>query len=166
MPRSRVGPRGGPVRPAPRSALAARVGAGVVQAGPSMSTEPGWNARAARAPYYFGAQLSRAGPSRGTSAPLGAQANDASMLLSFERPAPAGFQRGRVRARARCTRSRPALYASPRSLKTAQKPQQPPSISGGCKRVSPDPVGACAASDLITVKIIRAHGGCLGTKSR
>jgi hypothetical protein len=60
----------------------------------------------------------------------GKAANDASMLLSFERPAPAGrrevttyviYERG----------DQPALYASPRSLKTAQKPHQPPSISGG-----------------------------------
>ena len=76
-----------------------------------------------------------AGWPRRTSFPLlgedrGQGRNDASMLLSFERPAPAGrrevtryviYERG----------DQPALYASPRSLKTAQKPHQPPSISGG-----------------------------------
>jgi hypothetical protein len=56
--------------------------------------------------------------------------NDASMLLSFERPAPAG--RREVTINVIYERAdQPALYASPRSLKTAQKPHQPPSISGG-----------------------------------
>jgi len=54
------------------------------------------------------------------------------MLLSFERPAKAGPREdvsfdGATKRRG----GLPALYASPRSLKTAQKPHQPPSISGG-----------------------------------
>ena len=45
--------------------------------GPSMSTEPGWMAAVEHARYYL-----RSAPARA--------ANDPSMLLSFERPAPAG----------------------------------------------------------------------------
>jgi len=85
--------------------------------GPSMSTEPGWMAVRRASPLLLGEAT-------------GAGRNEASMLLSFERPASAGqrevtikviYERG----------DQPALYASPRSLKTAQKPHQPPSISGG-----------------------------------
>jgi hypothetical protein len=46
------------------------------QIGPSMSTEPGWMASQAALLYYFGNSA-------------GVAANDPSMLLSFERPAPA-----------------------------------------------------------------------------
>jgi hypothetical protein len=55
--------------------------------------------------------------------------NDPSMLLSFERPAsagiayPVGARWIRRIWRDQQTRPWPALYASPRSLKTAQKPQ-------------------------------------------
>jgi hypothetical protein len=45
--------------------------------GPSMSTEPGWMAVVRKPPYYLGSAVDQA-------------ANDPSMLLSFERPAPAG----------------------------------------------------------------------------
>ena len=49
------------------------------QIGPSMSTEPGWMAASARARYYLRAQPAVA-------------AINPSMLLSFERPAPAGVR--------------------------------------------------------------------------
>jgi hypothetical protein len=78
--------------------------------GPSMSTEPGWMAVLDALPYYFGSTI-------------GTAANDPSMLLSFERPASAGIAWIRRIWRDQQTRLRPALYASPRSLKTAQKPQ-------------------------------------------
>ncbi len=52
--------------------------------GPSMSTEPGWMAAQDELSYYFGIFAI------GGRTPFGAQANDPSMLLSFERPAPAG----------------------------------------------------------------------------
>jgi hypothetical protein len=45
--------------------------------GPSMSTEPGWMASCREHPCYLGFATGRG-------------RNDASMLLSFERPAPAG----------------------------------------------------------------------------
>jgi hypothetical protein len=87
--------------------------------GPSMSTEPGWMAVAlAEIPSTW--ELGGRWPQ-----------NDPSMLLSFERPAPPAP--GAVAT----YRSRPHMpdtgrvHASPRSLKTAQKPHQPPSISGG-----------------------------------
>ena len=102
-----------------------------------MSTGPGWIAAPAWIPSYLGVA-----PAKAASSP--------SMLLSFERPAPAG----RVASR---------RTASSRSLKTAQKPQ---------KRVSPDRLHQRFRKELrgaagrITVKIVRAHGGCLGTKSR
>jgi len=69
-------------------------------------------------PYYLGAQPA---PARGFS-----------MLLSFERPASAGH-RGVVSANdaAHMRGDQPTFYASSRSLKTAQKPHQPPLISGG-----------------------------------
>ena len=84
MPRSRahreMGPRGRrpacaqPVlrkqRMGTRPAMSKRIG-------PSTSTEPGWMAAAGEPPYYLGSAVGQA-------------ANDPSMLLSFERPAPAG----------------------------------------------------------------------------
>ncbi len=51
--------------------------------GPSMSTEPGWPTVDRRVRRYL-----RTAPS--------SVANKASMLLSFERPAPAGRREGRV----------------------------------------------------------------------
>jgi hypothetical protein len=75
--------------------------------GPSMSTEPGWMAAWGAFPYYFGSTADSA-------------ANDPSMLLSFERPASAGTRVDVPIWRDRNARDRPALYASPRSLKTAQ----------------------------------------------
>ena len=78
----------------------------------------GWP-RFARLPYYLGSTT-------------GAGRNYASMLLSFERPAPAGSREDAPFNDATNRRGdQPAIYASPRSLKTAQKPHQPPSISGG-----------------------------------
>jgi hypothetical protein len=100
--------------------------------GPSMSTEPGWMAPQGERSYYFELVAGEA-----ACAPHGVQ-NDPSMLLSFERPAPAGPRtpcgarvEASVKRRSHQARDRPALHASPRSLKTAQKPHQPPSISGG-----------------------------------
>jgi hypothetical protein len=52
------------------------------------------------------------------------------MLLSFERPASVGHREVTIKVIYE-SGDQPALYASPRSLKTAQKPHQPPSISGG-----------------------------------
>jgi hypothetical protein len=86
--------------------------------GPSTSTEPGWMAAPARVPYYLGAQ------------PASAAINP-SMLLSFERPASAGGRERTSKRRELHTRRSAGVIASPRSLKTAQKPHQPPSISGG-----------------------------------
>jgi hypothetical protein len=76
--------------------------------GPSMSTEPGWMAARGALSYYFGSSAGKA-------------ANDPSMLLSFERPAPAGGREDTSQNGVTDMRGdRPALYASPRSLKTAQ----------------------------------------------
>ena len=88
------------------------------QTGPSMSTEPGWMAARHTSRLLLG-ELVRPRPQ-----------NDPSMLLSFERPAPAGPRE--VITAMTCKRAvQPALHASPRSLKTAQKPHQPSSISDG-----------------------------------
>jgi sRNA-binding carbon storage regulator CsrA len=62
--------------------------------GPSMSTEPGWMVAATRIPHYLGI-----GPA--------STANYASMLLSFERPAPAG-SRGDTSSRRDRVARRPA----------------------------------------------------------
>ena len=88
--------------------------------GPSMSTEPGWMTAVRACPFLLGDHNRQRSQ------------NDPSMLLSFERPAKAGPREdvsfnGATKRRG----GLPALYASPRSLKTAQKPHQPPSISGG-----------------------------------
>ena len=88
------------------------------QTGPSMSTEPGWTDRRAPNPSLLGA--TRTGG-----------ANDASMLLSFERPASAVLREDASSKDATAVRGAGRREASPRSLKTAQKPHQPPSISGG-----------------------------------
>ena len=62
------------------------------------------------------------------------------------------------------------MNASSRSLKTAQshisrhdKRRLKTGITGSFTGVRQQ---ATATLDLITVKIVRAHGGCLGTKSR
>ena len=67
-------------------------------AGPSMSTGPGWMTCSARVPRYLGRTP-------------GAGAKRSSMLLSFERPAPAGHRLGsRERFReARTSGGRPAF---------------------------------------------------------
>ena len=86
--------------------------------GPSMSTEPGWMAAQDELSYYFGISAMVA-------------TNDPSMLLSFERPATTGFREDAPQGVTDQHGDQPALHVSPRSLKTAQKPHQPPSISGG-----------------------------------
>jgi hypothetical protein len=86
--------------------------------GPSMSTEPGWMAARRASPLLLG------------EATVDGR-NDASMLLSFERPASAGARGTRRKMTCRNAREPAGVVASPRSLKTAQKPHQPPSISGG-----------------------------------
>jgi hypothetical protein len=81
--------------------------------------------------------------------------------------------------RDRNARDRPARVCSPRSLKTAQKPQRPPfdkrAVENGyhpvrlaysLRALRKGRTGRGGRSDQITVKIVRAHGGCLGTKSR
>ena len=83
-----------------------------------MSTEPGWMTVGRRAPPLLGAERT-------------AGTNDASMLLSFERPPPAGDREDASIDGATAVRGAGRREASPRSLKTAQKPHQPPSISGG-----------------------------------
>ena len=75
-----------------------------------MSTEPGWMAALASSSRYL-ERTSACGRER------------SSMLLSFERPALAGPREdapliGVINQRG----GQPTLYASPRSLKTAQKP--------------------------------------------
>jgi len=81
------------------------------QIGPSMSTEPGWMAASPRARYYLRAQRA-------------VVAINPSMLLSFERPASAGIREDApLKARPHKARSPAGVHASPRSLKTAQKPQ-------------------------------------------
>ena len=89
------------------------------QTGPSMSTGPGWTVPRSRVPLSTWGALG------------GRPHNDPSMLLSFERPASPGARVNVPSARDRSAWGRAALQASPRSLKTAQKPHQPPSISGG-----------------------------------
>ena len=78
----------------------------------------GWP-RPARLPYYLGSTTGR-------------DRNNPSMLLSFERPASAGSREDAPLNGVTDHRGEQStLYASSRSLKTAQKPHQPPSISGG-----------------------------------
>ena len=86
--------------------------------GPSMSTEPGWMASPNSLHYYLWSAQAMA-------------ANDPSMLLSFERPASAGVRESVPEGATIDTQKPAGVHASPRSLKTAQKPRQPPSISGG-----------------------------------
>ncbi len=75
------------------------------------------------------------------------------MLLSFERPRPDAGPSAGV---AHVTPSRTALENC--TVATCH----PLTISVGGKRVSPiDPLAGSIIK--ITVKIVRAHGGCLGT---
>lgn len=99
------------------------------QAGPSMSTEPGWMAsRRVRRRCYL--RWPAGGAAR---TPYGAQANYPSMLLSFERPAPAGARLDALQKARPQWAAAAGVAASPRSLKTAQKPHSRPSISGRLK---------------------------------
>jgi hypothetical protein len=77
--------------------------------GPSMSTGPGWGAWTGAAPLLL---QEHARPRR----------KEPSMLLSFERPAPVGPTFVAF-LWARCQTGSRRRIASPRSLKTAQKPQ-------------------------------------------
>ncbi len=157
------------------------------QTGPSMSTEPDRRAVRPSSPV----------PTRVRDGVDGTQ--PAGMLLSFERPASARPERSRdEKDRDRRCEGRAGVIASPRSLKTAQKPHQPPIDkpavdngaalkrgvvlpreisrsrprvgSNGYHRALHDRMclarGAGVMLGQITVKIVRAHGGCLGTKSR
>jgi hypothetical protein len=111
VPRPRCPPIGGPGRFRASARTAER-------AGPSMSTEPGWMAAPGVPLCYLGG-----GAGRGHK--------QSSMLLSFERPAPAECLSCTRELRAATREGAAGVIASPRSLKTAQKPHQPPSISGG-----------------------------------
>jgi hypothetical protein len=85
------------------------------QTGPSMSTEPDRRAVWPSSPV----------PTRARDGVDGTQ--PAGMLLSFERPASARPERSRdEKDRDRICEGRAGVIASPRSLKTAQKPHQPP----------------------------------------
>ena len=98
--------------------------------GPSMSTEPGWMTAFRACPFLLGDH----------NQPW--SQNDPSMLLSFERPATAGPREDASFKEATKQRGGlPALYASPRSLKTAQKPHSAAIDKRRLKRVSPGPAG-------------------------
>jgi hypothetical protein len=73
------------------------------------------------------------------------------MLLSFERPAPAGLPLESSREPA------PVLVASA-DLENCIVVNETTGITG-CRPIA-------RGRQLITVKIGRAHGGCLGTRSR
>jgi hypothetical protein len=85
-----------------------------------MSTEPDWRAVSSiEGPHLLGA-------------PWRCGIQPAIMLLSFERPALVcvGCSRD-IEIASADSPVQAGVTASPRSLKTAQKPHQPPSISGG-----------------------------------
>ena len=129
--------------------------------GPSMSTEPGWTA--GRCPYSsLLGSCARPGPT-----------NDPSMLLSFERPAPAGAREGRrlkafpTHARiGRRTRLSTVLENCTEATSAAIDKRR---LKNGYHRalmVRAFRKECQTRMGQITVKIVRAHGGCLGTKSR
>jgi hypothetical protein len=167
VPRSRVrrrtAPRGRRARPC---ASWVRGPAMSKRIGPSMSTGPGWMAASRTAPFLLGG-------------PDGRDRNDPSMLLSFERPAPAGPRGTRLQTRPtyaqasrrirlftvleNCTEATSAAIDK-RRLKNGyhralHDRRAPPALRKGC-------MGHQVLLGQITVKIVRAHGGCLGTKSR
>jgi hypothetical protein len=84
---------------------------GIRALGPSMSTEPGWMGERRECPLLLG-DHDRHRPQ-----------NDPSMLLSFERPASAGDRVDMSLKGVTEMRETGRRIASPRSLKTAQKPQ-------------------------------------------
>ena len=123
--------------------------------GPSTSTEPGWMAaRRESSSTTWGRRRAVA-------------ANYPSMLLSFERPASAGHRGTRVKRRDRYTR-RPAdvirlstvLENCTEATSAAIDKRR---LKNGYHRTLRD---LRVMLGRITVKIVRAHGGCLGTKSR
>src|ERR1019366_9039144 len=93
-------------------------------------------------------------------------ANDTSMLLSFERPASAGGHVDTsndvtdIRVPGRRTRLSTVLENCTDATSAAIDKRR---LKNGYHRALHD---LRVALGQITVKIVRAHGGCLGTKSR
>src|SRR5947209_5852974 len=117
-----------------------------------MSTEPGWMPAADGRPLLLGASRRR-------------RHKRSSMLLSFERPASAG-PRAERNKRAFARSGAPAGDRLSAVLENCTEATSAAIDKRRLKTGITWPAPASSRTGLITVKIVRAHGGCLGTKSR